>query len=125
MSRMPNARVALREGEGQATFMREVFSSQDFTEVGYYKSILDEAGIASFIRNENTDNPALAGANFAPTLCVMDDGDYDEAVRVLKSREDKGVVGTAEWICPACSEKNPPNFETCWKCNAVRPALVA
>lgn len=24
------------------------------------------------------------------------------------------------WICPACHEENPGNFEECWKCNRIR-----
>ena len=102
--------------------MREVYTNQDVTEVSFYQSILEEANIATFIRNENTGNPALSGAEFAPTLCVVEDDDYDEAVRILKEHQDKVVAGAVEWICPSCSEKNPSNFEVCWKCNTARPA---
>lgn len=104
--------------------MRQVFSSQDFTEVGYYKSILDEAGISSFIRNENTGNPVTSGAMFLPSLCVVKDGDYDEAIRLLKSRQVKEASGDGvEWTCLSCSEKNPSNFELCWNCNSVRQKI--
>jgi len=101
--------------------MREVFSSPDPTEVGYYKSILDAAGISSFIRNENANSIGLAGAMFFPSLCVIEDTTYDEAIRILKSRQVKNASVTAEWACPSCSEKNPGNFELCWNCNAPRP----
>ena len=101
--------------------MREIFSSADVTAVGYYKSMLDEAGIASFIQNENATSIGLAGAMFFPRLCVVDDDDYDEALEILKSRQFKGATETAEWTCTACGEKNPGNFELCWKCNAPRP----
>jgi hypothetical protein len=104
--------------------MREVFTSQDFTEVGYYKSILDEAGIVSFIRNENANSQGLTGSMFYPSLCVLEDGDYPEAIRILKSRRVKETVEGADWTCPACSEKNPWNFELCWKCNAARPGMA-
>jgi len=101
--------------------MREVFTSQDFTQVGYYKSILDEAGISSFVRNENSGNPAASGAQFLPTLCVIEDTDYDEAIRILKSQQYKEATPVADWTCPSCSEKNPGNFELCWNCNSPRP----
>jgi hypothetical protein len=101
--------------------MREVFSSPDFTEVGYYKSMLDEAGISSFIRNENANSIGLVGAMFFPSLCIIDDAAYDEAIALLKSRRFKGGVEVADWTCPSCSEKNPGNFELCWNCNAPRP----
>jgi hypothetical protein len=102
--------------------MREVFRSTDFTEAGYYKSILDAAGIVSYVRNENTGNPALSGAAFSAALCVTDDADFDQAVRILKEQQCTVPANTPDWACPSCSEKNPANFELCWKCQAPRPA---
>jgi hypothetical protein len=101
--------------------MREVFSSPDPTEVGYYKSMLDEAGISCFIRNESANSIGLVGAMFFPALCVIEDADYDESLRILKSRQVPQASDAADWTCPSCSEKNPGNFELCWKCNAARP----
>ncbi len=101
--------------------MREVFSSPDVTEVGYYKSILDAAGIPSFIRNENATSIGLAGAMFFPALCILDDSAYDECIRILKSGQLAGPVVGADWVCASCGEKNPANFELCWKCATPRP----
>lgn len=103
--------------------MREVFTSQDFTQVGYYKSLLDEAGISSFVRNENANSIGLAGAMFFPSLCVTDDGDYDEAIRILKSQQFRGTPVGADWTCSFCSEINPGNFELCWNCKTARPSI--
>ena len=101
--------------------MREVFQSTDFTEAGYYKSILDAAGIVSFIKNQNTGNPALSGASFSASLCVIDDADFDEAIQTLKAQQAPVATATGpEWICPSCHEKNPGNFEICWNCQAAR-----
>jgi hypothetical protein len=108
------------EAQGEA-IMREVFTSQDFTQVGYYKSVLDEAGISSFVRNENANSIGLGGAIFFPSLCVTDDYDYVEAIRILKSQQYKETTPVADWTCPSCSEKNPGNFELCWNCNSPRP----
>jgi hypothetical protein len=109
-------------GAQGGSVMREVFSSPDFTAVGYYKSMLDEAGISSFIQNENANSIGLAGAMFFPALCIIDDASYDEAIHILKSRQFKpDAVGVEEWTCPSCSEKNPGNFELCWNCDTPRP----
>jgi hypothetical protein len=113
--------LALGQPRCKLKAMREVYTSQDPTQVGYYKSVLDEAGIRSFIRNESGNNPAIAGAMFLPTLCIIDDADYDEAIRIMKSQQIKEDVRVDEWKCPSCSEINPPNFELCWNCNSVRP----
>jgi len=103
--------------------MRQVYTSQDITQVGYYKSILDEAGIPSFIQNENSDNPAMAGAAFLPSLCVIEDNDYEKAIGILKSMPVTPSRTGPEWICPSCSEKNPANFDSCWNCNSLRPGV--
>lgn len=104
--------------------MREVFTHQDVTQVGYYKSMLDEAGISSFIRNEYTANPEIAGAMYFPTLCVVDNADYNKAIALLKSLKPTAKQEGTEWTCLSCSESNPSNFESCWKCNALRPGTT-
>ena len=101
--------------------MRQVFTSPNSTLVGYYKSFLDEAGIPSFIQNDNTNNIGLVGSVFTPSLCIIHDEDFDEAILILKSQQIQENTGTVEWLCPGCSEKNPPNFEFCWSCNTARP----
>ena len=98
--------------------MRSVFQSNDFTEVGYYKSILDAAGIITFIQNQN---PPAIGAPFPASLCIRDDDDFDEAIRLLKERQNTTPANAPDWTCPACAEKNPANFEVCWKCQSPRP----
>ena len=103
--------------------MREVFTHQDVTQVGYYKTILDEAGISSFIRNEYTANPEIAGAMYFPTLCVVDQTDYEKAIALLKSQKFPETRNEADWICTSCLEANPSNFESCWKCNSLRPTV--
>ena len=102
--------------------MREVYSHQDPTEVGYYKSILDEAGIVSYIRNDSAATQGLSGAAFFPILCVADEADYQEAIDVLKAVRNRDAAPGIEWKCPSCAEINPPNFELCWNCKTVRPA---
>jgi hypothetical protein len=70
--------------------LKEVFVHHDPTVVGLHKSTLEQAGIACFIRNENTS--ATLGACFLglvqspifdPVLCIIDDGRYDEAIALL------------------------------------------
>ncbi len=66
--------------------MREVFSNQDLALVSYYKGLLDDAEIPSYIRNENGGNPDVAGISFQPTLCVITNADFEAAIALLKSR---------------------------------------
>jgi len=99
--------------------MRAVFQSTDFTEAGYYQSILEAEGIVTFVQNTSTSS---LGAPFYASLCIRDDDDFDEAMRILKEQRPDSPANAADWICPSCSEKNPANFEICWKCQTPRPA---
>ena len=70
--------------------MRDLLTSLDWTRLGFYKSVLDEAGIASFIRNEHTAqliNVLIAPCQ--PSLCVVNDDDYDTAMALLQPHHDQ------------------------------------
>lgn len=102
--------------------MRELLTSLDWTRLGFYKSVLDEAGIASFIRNEHTAqliNVLIAPCQ--PSLCVVNDDDYDAAMALLRPHHDRTAASAEEWACAGCGEANPPAFEVCWKCQKTRP----
>jgi hypothetical protein len=105
--------------------MKEVSVHRDVTVVGFHKSILDEAGIECFIRNEHTA-ASLGGAAlglvqspiFDPVLCIADDSRYDEAVALLRSATTASQETREDWPCPKCGESIPGNFDACWNCAA-------
>ena len=101
--------------------MKEVYRHSDVTRVGFYKSILDDEGIACFIRNQYADGSVFgAGAvDFCPTLCITNDDDYSPALQLLANHEYRVVEGGADWICPNCKEKVPGEFSSCWNCHTV------
>ena len=101
--------------------MREIFTNEDFTKVGYYKSVLDSEGIPSFIRN-GLGNNLPTGMPCSPTLCVENDDDYDRAMEILKSIHKPQQNESADWVCKSCSETVPGTFDTCWNCGQ-EPAL--
>ena len=105
--------------------MKAVFVDPDSTRVGFARNILESAGIASFIQNENTRTlgPNLFGFSQTPLndprLCVVDEGRADEAVAILREHF-AATVNSRDWLCTACKESNPASFEVCWKCQAVK-----
>ncbi len=106
--------------------MKEVYVHHDPTMVGLKKSILEEAGIDCFIRNESTSASLGAGAlglvqsaAFDPALCIVDDARYEEAVALVK--DDATAAARPDWRCPKCGETVPGNFDTCWNCSATMP----
>jgi len=105
--------------------MREVFVNQDHARVGFYRSILDEAGIPTFIRNENSNNSLteLPSPIFFPALCVVHDEDYDRAMQILSHVYYDPPSNEPDWVCAQCGEHVPGNFDSCWKCQAVRAGI--
>ena len=108
--------------------MKEIFVHADFTRVGHCQAILEEAGIACFIRNENSQNllSGLPDLTCHPVLCITNDADEERAKELLRDfiateREVEAEENSAEWKCPQCGETVPGNFGSCWKCDAMRP----
>jgi hypothetical protein len=108
--------------------MKPIFTHHDPTVVGFKKSILEQAGVACFIQNENTSASLGAGflglvqsPVFDPVLFVTDDARYEEALALLKSVATPDPAVRPDWRCPACGETVPGNFDTCWNCSQSAP----
>ena len=100
--------------------MKELFRERDLTRVHYYQSILEAAGIPTFLRNENVSTTrGVSIPDFFPALCVVDDADYEQAVEVIKADvEDSSRAPTEDVLCPHCGESCPGSFGRCWNCQA-------
>lgn len=101
--------------------MRELFRERDLTVVYYYRTMLESAGIATFIRNENLSSvEGVSIPEFFPALCIVNDLDHEEAISLLKEHHEstkEAAPGLSEEvICAACGEHSPGNFESCWNC---------
>jgi len=109
-------------------YMKEVFSSADSGIVGLYQTLLEQAGIATFVRNSGTQQSVVAGLAtallplpiFYPTLCVVNDEDHAEAVEILRTAKRDADTPQVDWVCPKCGESVPGNFTSCWKCEQPR-----
>jgi Putative prokaryotic signal transducing protein len=108
--------------------MKEIFRNSDSVWVGLYQSILEDADIPTFVYNLNALQLPVAGLAvaffplplFFPTLCVVDDGDYEDAMQILHSVQETGLMQAEQWTCKVCGEAIPDNFTRCWKCEAAR-----
>ncbi|MFN0076210.1 MAG: DUF2007 domain-containing protein [Prosthecobacter sp.] len=102
--------------------MRDLLTSLDSTRLGFYKSILEEAEIPCFIRNETTAQLTnIFIMPLQPTLCLLNDTDYDQASALLGSYRSSQPASSEEWLCLSCKESNPVSFELCWNCQAAKP----
>ena len=103
--------------------MKELFRERALTRVNYYRSLLESAGIATFVKNENVSvMEGVSIPEFFPALCVVNDDDYSSAVKMIQedlSRSDN--TSSEEIICRACGKSSPATFDTCWSCQADLP----
>ena len=101
--------------------MRDLITSIDSTRLGFFRSILEEAGIACFIRNETTSQLTnIFIGPLQPTLCLVEDADFERASALLRPHQSEEACTAEEWLCPACKESNPASFEVCWKCQTAK-----
>lgn len=106
--------------------MKVVFSDQDTTRAGYVRNLLQSAGIACYIQNENTRTlgPSVFGYSYTqlldPTVCILDDSQFEEAISIIDAHLGSSPVDLPEWLCPNCKESNPASFELCWNCQATK-----
>ena len=103
--------------------MKEIFVHPDLTQMAHCRSILEDAGIECFIRNEDTHDliAGLPDLMRQPSLCVTNDADAERARELLREFESVEKDGATDWKCPQCGETVPGNFGSCWKCDALRP----
>ena len=108
--------------------MKEVFRSSDAGRVGLYQSILEDAGLGTFVRNDSAQQTLVHSAmpaifplpEFWPALCVVDDADYPEAMTLLRRVNEPASAEMGDWKCAGCGETVPGNFDTCWSCQQPR-----
>jgi hypothetical protein len=100
--------------------MKQLFREQYITRVSYYKTILEDLGIPTMIRNEYLTMSGITEIpipEFFPALCVLNDDDHVEAVRIIREHLNAEQESDEEEIARAsCGEINPGNFAICRSC---------
>lgn len=102
--------------------MKKVFTHTDFSRVGHYQAVLEEKGIRTCVNKK--DSSALAGgipyADTWPELCVLDDGDFDVAMKTIKETDASFNIPIESWSCPKCNEEIEEGFGECWNCGTPK-----
>ena len=100
--------------------MRQIYTNEYFVLANNSRNRLEAAGIAVELRNEFASGAALGGGHAVWPELWVEDADYERALKVLESAPVAAEL--KEWVCLNCKEKNPGNFNICWKCQANAPA---
>ncbi len=99
--------------------MIELITDPTPGKISYYQSILEAEGIQTFVRNQNMSGTEGMIPIFHPGLCIVNDSDLDLAKQLIEENQPADIPdNTPEIACPACNEKNPANFSSCWNCQA-------
>ncbi len=99
--------------------MKELIRERNVVGLSHYRNLLETAGIPTFIRNENLAQAEAPLPVFCPTLCVVNDEDYERAIGLIRENQiEAEEASKEEHPCPACGEMNPGSFEICWSCGA-------
>jgi hypothetical protein len=97
--------------------MKRIASAESLAEIGHYRNMLEQQGIACLIRNEQLSG-ALGEVPFLaclPELWVIDDADSARAEAILAELR-RETEGGSSWRCPNCEELNEAQFAACWNC---------
>ena len=96
--------------------MKPVYTHENNALVQNAKNLLENEGLNVVIKNEFSSGGAgdLVPNETWPELCVIDEKDYDKAIKILKSLSDK--QDKPDWVCHKCKEPNGAMFESCWNC---------
>lgn len=101
--------------------MKTVYTHENNALVQNAKNLLENEGISVVFKNEYASGGAgdLVPTETWPELCVIDKGDYEKAVEILKTLTN--LQNEPDWNCQQCNEPNGATFESCWNCQLARP----
>lgn len=105
--------------------MKRLATSESLAEIGHLRNVLEQAGIACVIRNEQLSG-ALGEIPFLdclPELWVLDERQIDAAQGIIDELRSTDSPAEA-WRCAHCGEANEGQFAQCWQCGHRDPLIV-
>jgi hypothetical protein len=104
--------------------VKEVFRNPDLAQVSIFAAMLENEGIPCFTKSTGLEQLLGTGwspsSEFWPALCVLEDDDYPQAMKVLTELRKPDLRPEKDWKCASCGEPVPGNFTSCWNCQAQR-----
>ncbi|MBA6414352.1 DUF2007 domain-containing protein [Parahaliea sp. F7430] len=99
--------------------MRLLYSHPQLVVVTQMRSLLEQAGIQSELRNEYAAGAIgeLAPIDAWPELWVGTEDDAKRGAEVLKQFQQQ--LDLPDWHCEHCHSDNPASFDWCWHCGAA------
>ncbi len=101
--------------------MQLVYTHPNAVLVTQARAFLELSGIKCTLRNEYAAGAIgeLAPIDAWPELWVIDDGEFEQATRLLA--QSRASLDEPDWRCRQCGSTSPATFDFCWQCAAARP----
>jgi hypothetical protein len=98
--------------------MRKVHTGDSVIDVLHLRNLLEQAGIACFVRNERLGGVVgeIPFLECWPELWVVRPGDALRARGVIDLALRADANDGETWTCPACGERIEAAFTECWRC---------
>lgn len=103
--------------------MIKVFEDFDLSTVGRYQSVLEAAGIRTYLKNRFSSG-ALGELPFVeavPQLWVVEEADLSRAQALIRKLEARNDLQGPDWTCGHCKAVVEDVFDRCWNCETPRP----
>ena len=100
--------------------MKRVYDALNLPDAHLLRDLLEHAGIAAHVFNENANSllglvPVSAGQ---PQVWIAQEHQESQARTVIADYQTR-VATTETKCCDACGESNPGEFESCWRCGTA------
>ena len=105
--------------------MIKLYINADTVLVGHLKSVLEDAGIACWIRNQSLAGGIgeLPAQECWPELWLHNEADSYRARAIIDPIISPPVNRQPPWRCD-CGEQLEGQFDFCWHCGRQRPDLL-
>ena len=100
--------------------MKRVYTALNLPDAHLLRDLLQQAGIAAHVFNENANSlvglvPVAAGQPQVWIAQLHQERHAKAVIADYQSRSPTTVIKT----CNACGESSPGEFDSCWNCGAV------
>ncbi|MBF8270744.1 MAG: hypothetical protein HW386_2453 [Gammaproteobacteria bacterium] len=104
--------------------MIKLYSSDDTVLIGHLQSVLEEAGITCWIKNRflAAGIGELPPTAVWPELWLHQESDINQAMTIISPIIKPPAARHSPWQCH-CGERLEGQFDCCWQCGRLRPAL--
>jgi hypothetical protein len=105
--------------------MKRVYIATNLPDAQLVRNLLERAGIATHVFNENA--ASYYGGAALPAACPhvwIQQPHQETHARAIIAEYLRPSAPVAAKFCGSCGESNPGEFEVCWNCSGALPIVA-